>query len=127
MHEKFLFEYAVIRVVPKVEREEFLNVGIILYSKEQRFLQVQYTINENRIKALNEKTDIDEIRAYLAAFEKICQGSKDGGPIALLDMPSRFRWLTAQRSTIIQTSRVHPGFCSNPQEALNHLHAQLVV
>lgn len=127
MHEKFLFEYAVIRIVPKVEREEFLNVGIILYSKEQRFLQVQYTINENRIKALDEKTDIDEIHAYLAAFEKICQGSKDGGPIALLDMPSRFRWLTAQRSTILQTSRVHPGFCSNPQEALNRLHAQLVV
>ena len=127
MPEKYLFEYAVIRMVPKVEREEFCNVGIIVYCKEQRFLQTLYTINENRVKALDEKADIPEIRAYLQAFERICQGAKDAGPIAQLDMPSRFRWLTAQRSTILQTSRVHPGFCSNPQEALVKLHDQLVI
>jgi hypothetical protein len=127
MHEKFLFEYAVIRIVPKVEREEFLNVGIIVFCKAQRFLQVMYSINEKRLTALNDKTDINEINAYLQAFEKICQGAKDGGPIAQLDMPARFRWLTAQRSTILQTSRVHPGFCHNPQEALVRLHAQLVL
>jgi len=127
MPEKYLFEYAVIRMVPKVEREEFCNVGIIVYCKEQRFLQTLYTINENRVKALDEKADIPEIQAYLQAFERICQGAKDAGPIAQLDMPSRFRWLTAQRSTILQTSRVHPGFCSNPQEALVKLHDQLVI
>ena len=127
MQEKYLFEYAVIRMVPRVEREEFCNVGIILFSKEQKFLQAMHTVNEKKVKALDEKADIAEIQAYLQAFEKICLGAKDGGPIAQLDMPSRFRWLTAQRSTILQTSRVHPGFCSNPQEALKRLHEQLVL
>lgn len=127
MHEKFLFEYAVIRIVPKVEREEFCNVGIILYCKEQKFLQTMHTVNEPRLRALDEKADIPEIQSYLQAFEKICKGEKDGGPIAQLDMPSRFRWLTAQRSTILQTSRVHPGFCGNPQQALIRLHDQLVL
>jgi hypothetical protein len=127
MHEKFLFEYAVIRIVPKVEREEFCNVGIILYCKEQKFLKTMHTVNESRLRALDEKADIPEIQSYLQAFEKICKGEKDGGPIAQLDMPSRFRWLTAQRSTILQTSRVHPGFCSNPQQALIRLHDQLVL
>jgi hypothetical protein len=127
MQEKYLFEYAVIRIVPKVEREEFCNVGIILYSKEKKFLGVMHTVNEARLRALDEKADIPEIQSYLQAFEKICKGDKDGGPIAQLDMPSRFRWLTAQRSTILQTSRVHPGFCSNPQEALERLHRQLVL
>jgi hypothetical protein len=127
MQEKYLFEYAVIRIVPKVEREEFCNVGIILFCKAQKFLQTMHTVNEKRLRALDEKADIPEIQSYLHAFEKICKGEKDGGPIAQLDMPSRFRWLTAQRSTILQTSRVHPGFCSNPQEALIRLHEQLVL
>jgi hypothetical protein len=127
MHEKYLFEYAVIRIVPKVEREEFLNVGIILYCKDQRFLQTMYTLNEERLRALDANADIDEIKAYLQAFEKISRGAREGGPIAQLDIASRFRWLTAQRSTILQTSRVHPGFCKNPQEALIRLHEQLVL
>jgi hypothetical protein len=127
MHEKYLFEYAVIRMVPKVEREEFCNVGIILYCKELKFLQTLYTVNEKRVLALDEKADIPEIQAYLQAFDRICRGDKSAGPIAQLDMPSRFRWLTAQRSTILQTSRVHPGFCSDPQAALTRLHEQLVL
>jgi hypothetical protein len=127
MQEKFLFEYAVIRIVPKVEREEFCNVGIILYCREKKYLKTRHTINDNRLKSLDEKIDIPEIQAYLQAIEKICQGAKDGGPIAQLDMPSRFRWLTAQRSTILQTSRVHPGFCADPQQALERLHEQLVL
>lgn len=127
MQEKYLFEYAVIRIVPKVEREEFFNVGIILFCKEQKFLQTMYTVNDDRIKAMDEKADIPEINAYLQAFEKICKGVKEGGPIAQLDMASRFRWLTAQRSTILQTSKVHPGFCQNPQQALIRLHEQLVL
>ena len=127
MQEKFLFEYAVIRIVPRVEREEFCNVGIILYCKEKKFLQTMHTVNETRLRALDKKADIPEIQTYLQAFEKICKGEKEGGPIAQLDMPSRFRWLTAQRSTILQTSRVHPGFCSDPQQAIKHLHDQLVL
>ena len=127
MQEKFLFEYAVIRIVPRVEREEFCNVGIILYCKEKKFLQTMHTVNEIRLRSLDEKADIPEIQTYLQAFEKICKGEKEGGPIAQLDMPSRFRWLTAQRSTILQTSRVHPGFCADPQRALIRLHEQLVL
>lgn len=127
MQEKYLFEYAVIRIVPKVEREEFLNVGIIVYCKEQQFLQTMYTLNENRLRALDATADIAEIKNYLHAFENISKGVKEAGPIAQLDMASRFRWLTAQRSTIIQTSRVHPGFCKNAQEALERLHEQLVL
>jgi hypothetical protein len=127
MPEKFLFEYAVIRIVPKVEREEFVNVGIILYCRDQKFLQTMYTLNENRLRALSPDVDLPEIKAYLDAFEKISRGAKEGGPIAQLDIASRFRWLTAQRSTILQTSRVHPGFCANPHEALVRLHEQLVI
>ena len=77
MQEKYLFEYAVIRLVPRVEREEFCNVGIILFSKEKKFLQTMHTINENRLKALDEKIDIPEIQTYLLAIEKICQGAKN--------------------------------------------------
>src|SRR5437868_2309403 len=127
MQEKDLFEYAVIRIVPRVEREEFCNVGIILYCKEKKFLQTMHTVNETRLRSLDVKADIPEIQTYLQAFEKICKGEKEGGPIAQLDMPSRFRWLTAQRSTILQTSLVHPGFCADPQRALIRLHEQLVL
>ena len=127
MPEKYLFEYAVIRIVPKVEREEFVNVGIILYCRDLKFLQTIYTLSEERLKALAPDTDLHEIKAYLDAFEKISRGARDGGPIAQLDIASRFRWLTAQRSTVLQTSRVHPGFCANPQQALVRLHEQLVL
>ena len=127
MPEKYLFEYAVIRIVPKVEREEFVNVGIILYCRDLKFLQTIYTLSEERLKALAPDTDLPEIKAYLDAFEKISRGAREGGPIAQLDIAARFRWLTAQRSTVLQTSRVHPGFCANPHEALVRLHEQLVL
>jgi hypothetical protein len=127
MQGKQLFEYAVIRVVPRVEREEFLNVGIILFSKQQKFLQCIYQLNEERLRAICPTTDIAEIEEHLRSFERICMGSADGGPIAKLDMPSRFRWLTATRSTVVQTSKVHPGFCADLEEALMKLQAQLVL
>ena len=127
MQENHLFEYAVIRVVPKVEREEFLNVGVVLYCRQQKFLQVLYTVNEERIRTFCSQLDIEELKQYLHAFEQISLGTKDGGPIAKLDLASRFRWLTATRSTVVQTSRVHPGFCADPQKALVRLHEQLVL
>ena len=126
MQGKHLFEYAVIRVVPMVEREEFLNVGIILYSKEEKFLQCLYTIDEARLKTFNDTVDISEVTKHLSAFERICKADKDSGPIGKLDIASRFRWLTATRSTVVQTSKVHSGFCANLSEALKKLHAQLV-
>ena len=127
MQEKHLFEYAVIRIVPQVEREEFLNVGVILFSKQAKFLQTLFEVNEERLRAFCSNIDIAEIRRHLLAFERISNGAKDGGPMAALDMPSRFRWLTATRSTIIQTSKVHPGFCANLPATLQNLHAQLVL
>ncbi|MVN21736.1 DUF3037 domain-containing protein [Mucilaginibacter arboris] len=122
-----LFEYAVIRVVPRVEREEFLNVGVILYCAKQKFLQCQVTLNEERIRAFAADLDLEELKEHLYSFEKICLGGKQGGPIGLLDAASRFRWLTAMRSTVVQSSRVHPGLCANPQEMLVRLHEQLVL
>jgi hypothetical protein len=127
MQEKHLFEYAVIRVVPMVEREEFINVGIILYSKQDKFLQCMYSLNEERLRSLSDTIDITEIEQHLQAFERICKGTKASGPIGQLDIASRFRWLTATRSTVVQTSKVHSGFCENLQEALKKLHAQLVL
>lgn len=125
--QQHLFEYAVIRIVPRVEREEFLNTGIVLYCKQQKFLKTRFTINEDRVRCLNIDTDIEEIKEHLDAFEKIAAADTNGGPIAKLDLPSRFRWLTATRSTIIQASKIHVGFCSDLELALNKLHEQLVL
>ncbi|WP_266205342.1 DUF3037 domain-containing protein [Pontibacter kalidii] len=127
MQEKHLFEYAVIRAVPRVEREEFLNVGVILFCSSKGFLQTKYALNENRLCAFFPGIDLQELRERLCAFEKVCAGRKEGGPIGQLGTASRFRWLTANRSTIVQTSQVHPGLCDNPQETLDRLFEQLVL
>lgn len=122
-----LFEYAVIRVVPRVEREEFLNVGVILYSRRPAFLGLRYHLDEPRLLALFPGTDIAEVREHLRAFEAIAKGTATHSPIARLDAVSRFRWLTARRSTVLQCSVVHPGNCGDPAEALDRLFRQMVV
>jgi hypothetical protein len=127
MQGKHLFEYAIIRIVPRVEREEFLNVGIVLYCKDRKYLDAKYSVNKERIAALCAEIDCNEIDEHLRSFEKIARGDKDGGSIGALDLPSRFRWLTATRSTVIQTSKVHPGFTEDPQSTLEKLYAQLVL
>ena len=127
MQENHLFEYAIIRVVPMVEREEFLNAGVILYCRQQKFLQMKFTIDEKRLLALCPKSEPEELRSHLQAFERISLGKPDAGPIAALDMASRFRWLTAKRSTIVQTSVVHPGLCKDAGETLERLYRQLVL
>jgi hypothetical protein len=115
MQEMNLFEYAVIRIVPRVEREEFLNVGVILYCSKQKFLQTKSHLNANRLSALcGDSVDVEELEQNLSAFAKISVGGKEGGPIGELDLASRFRWLTATRSTVLQTSKVHPVFCIDP-------------
>jgi hypothetical protein len=127
MPAKHLFEYAVLRVVPRVEREEFLNVGVILYCSSQGFLQATCELNETRLLAFaGTSLDLTDVHERLRSFERICQGRATGGPIGQLAIASRFRWLTAQRSTIIQTSPVHPGLCENAADTLARLHAQLV-
>lgn len=127
MQENLLFEYAVIRVVPRVEREEFLNVGVILYCAKQKFLETLFEINENKTNCLFPGTDIKEIEDHLKTFEKICRGDVDGGPISKLSSAERFRWLTATRSTILQTSNVHPGFTKDAGETLQKLFLQVVL
>jgi len=126
MPEKHLFEYAVIRAVPRVEREEFLNVGVILYCAGQGFLQTVFELNTERLRAFSAQLDVQELEERLRAFQRICTGGAEGGTIGRLPLAARFRWLTAARSTVVQTSPVHPGLCENPGEMLARLHAQLV-
>ncbi|RXK86973.1 DUF3037 domain-containing protein [Filimonas effusa] len=126
MPENILFEYAVIRVVPRVEREEFMNVGVIVFCKRPAFLRMRYQVNESRLLALDPALDIAELRSYLQAFEAVALGQCSTSVISKLDAASRFRWLTATRSTILQTSRVHPGLCQLPEVTLNQLFEELV-
>ena len=127
MQEKHLFEYAVIRVVPRVEREEFMNVGVILYCRGLGFLQTVYLLNEERLLSFSKDLDIQELQERLQAFERICKGRSEGGPIGQMSIAERFRWLTAARSTVVQTSAVHPGLCTDAQSMLDHLYTQLVL
>jgi len=121
MPDQQLIEYAVLRIVPRVEREEFLNVGVILFCKRPEFLGVRFELDATRIFALFPGTDIECLQASLDALKMIAAGEDAGGPIARLDAPGRFRWLTATKSTMLQTSKVHPGLCVNPDEMLDSL------
>jgi hypothetical protein len=127
MQEKHLFEYAVIRLVPRVEREEFLNVGVVLYCADQKFLQAMFALNEPRIMALSNNINVAQVEGYLSAFRQICLGDINAGPIGKLPIAERFRWLTATRSTVVQTSGVHPGLCTDAQEMLLNLYTRLVL
>lgn len=124
---KHLYEYAVIRFVPRVEREEFLNVGIILFSKGAKYLNCKCHINTEKLKLFPCELEMEEIESNLKAFEKICSGSKEGGAIAQWETPDRFRWLTAQRSSSLQTSRPHNGFSNDLDATLERLFEELVL
>ncbi|MFK7773573.1 MAG: DUF3037 domain-containing protein [Saprospiraceae bacterium] len=121
-----VFEYAFIRFVPKVEREEFMNIGVILYSKRKKYLGVKYHLDNARLKVFSRDTDLEEFSNYLKSWDLICQGAEQGGKIAQLDLAGRFRWLTASRSTIIQHSQVHNGICENPALMLESLFEKYV-
>lgn len=127
MPEKHLFEYAIIRVVPCVERQEFLNVGVIVYCRAQGFLRTRFALNEARLRAFSANLNLDELTGRLQAFERICAGKAEGGPIGKLSIAERFRWLTSTRSTVVQTSPVHPGLCTTAAETLDKLFEQLVL
>jgi len=126
MPDKHVFEYAVLRVVPRVEREEFINVGVIVYCRGLGFLQTRYALPEARLRAFAAELDPQELTERLRAFERICQGRPEGGTIGQLTPAERFRWLTATRSTVVQTSPVHPGLCDDGPAMLARLYAQLV-
>ena len=126
MQDKHLYEYAVIRVVPKIEREEFVNVGIVLFSKKENFLEVRYHLHSEKIQLLSPDTDLEQIEENLLSFEKIAKGGADGGRIAEMDTASRFRWLTAVRSSCIQTTRPHSGLSPDLNTTLDKLYQDLV-
>ncbi len=121
MPDHYTYDYAIIRIVPKVEREEFVNVGVIVSCPARRFLEARVELDEQRLKALDATLDLETIRAHLETFPAICAGGKQAGPIGRLSQRERFHWLIAPRSTIIQTSPAHTGCCKDPAAALEHL------
>jgi hypothetical protein len=116
-----VFEYTVVRLVPRVEREEFINVGVILFCKAARFLDARIALDEDRVRALAPGVDLDELRSHLAVIPAVCRGGPEAGPIGELDQAERFRWLASPRSTVIQTSPVHSGETDDPVRELDHL------
>ncbi len=121
MHDHYTYDYAIIRIVPKVEREEFINVGVIVSCPGREFLEALIELDEQRLLALDSTADVESIRAHLATIPAICAGGDEAGPIGRLSQRERFHWLVAPRSTIIQTSPVHTGRCKNPTAVLEHL------
>jgi hypothetical protein len=126
MLEYKLYEYAVIRLVPKVEREEFFNIGLVMFSKKEKFIRVEFYLCPDKFKLMHSKLDYDDVIQNLESFQKIANGDKEGGPIALMDIPERFRWLTAVTSSVVQTSRPHPGKSKDLEKTFGKLFEELV-
>ena len=126
MRELVPFDYAVIRVVPWVEREEFVNTGVILSCPGRRFLEARIELDTRRLAALAPGFDAAPFRNSFDAIARICAGGDGAGPIGRLTQRERFHWLVAPRSTVIQTSPVHSGLCADPEETLDHLVATMV-
>lgn len=128
MQENFCtFDYATIRLVPRVEREEFFNVGVILSCPAQKFLESRIYLNEQKLKCFAPDVEPETVRHYLEIIPKICAGDADAGTIGKLSQRERFYWLTAPRSTIVQASPVHTGFCRDAGEMLKHLFEKMVL
>lgn len=127
MQDKVVYEYAVIRVVPRIEREEFVNIGLILFSKRKRFIKFDYVIHEDKIKGFCKEYDIEQLEQNMQSFAKICAGAKDGGPIAMLEADEKFRWITAIKSSSIQSSRPHPGFSDDLEKTFERLYKEMVL
>lgn len=126
MPENKIYEYAVIRLVPKVEREEFFNIGLIMFSKREKYIRFEFHICTEKFQSMKSKLEFDSISQNLSNFKHVASGEKEGGPIALLEIPERFRWLTAVRSSVIQTSRPHPGKTKDLDGTFDRLFEELV-
>lgn len=120
------FDYAVIRVVPRVEREEFINAGVVVFCLEKKFLAARVHLDEARLGALWPDADIELVQEHLRAVERICAGDEAGGPIARLSQRERFHWLTSPRSTMIQMGPVHTGTCDETDGLPDRLAKQFV-
>jgi len=121
------YDYAVLRVAPNVDREEFVNAGVVLHCAAHGFLKCRVHVDERRLQALWPALELDVIRQHLEAFPKICAGDADAGPIARLSRRERFQFLVAPRSTMIQVSPVHSGMCDAPETALDEIFERLVL
>jgi Protein of unknown function (DUF3037) len=121
------FDYAVIRIVPRVERAEFINAGVIVFARTLRYLDARAHLDLERLRSLFPEADITEIERYLSLIPKICAGGIGAGPIGELPQHERWHWLVAPKSTVIQTSEMHSGICTNPAEELEHLMKILVL
>ncbi len=127
MPERSAFEAAIIRLVPRPEREEFLNVGVIIFSPPHRFLEARYTLDEARVQALAPGlVDLEEVREHLEHLRRVAAGDPAAGPLSQLSQAERFHWLVAPRSTVIQVSPAHSGLCSDPARALEQLMDKMV-
>lgn len=122
----YLFEYCILRYVPRVERGEQINIGVVLYCKEAGFLDMRYRLDEGRVRAFYPAADTDLLCLHLRSIALICKGDPEAIGIASMDQSFRFRWVAANRSTIIQTSPIHPGLCDDPAEKLDQLYEDLV-
>jgi len=120
------YSYAIVRVVPRVERGEQLNVGIILFARTLNFLEARLDLDDKRLRAVAPELDLTLIKRHLAAIEAVCAGSPEGGPIAAQPPSARFHWVTAPRSTVVQTSPIHVGYAEDPSAALEELLDALV-
>jgi hypothetical protein len=120
------FSYAVVRVVPNIEREEFLNAGLILFSRPHRFILARTHLDETRLRDLAANGDVEGVRGQLDLFERIAAGDAGAGPIARLSPSERFHWLTAPRSTAVQPGPIHTGVTDDPRATFEHLFAVLV-
>lgn len=127
MQDKVIYEYAVIRLVPQVEREEFMNIGVILFSKRKKYLGIKYFVDHKKIQAFTDEIEVEMIEKYLEAWKWVCEGKEQGGPIGKMELASRFRWLVASRSTIIQSSKTHPGICIDPDKVLQTIFERYVL
>lgn len=121
-----VFDYATIRVVPRVEFEEFINAGVVVHCSTRRYLGCRVALDAARLLALDPNADVETIRRHLHAFVRVCQGDLGAGPIARLPVAERFHWLTGPRNTIIQTSAVHSGLTEDPESILPKLLLRLV-
>lgn len=124
MLERVPFDYSIIRVVPRVERGEGVNAGVVVFCRSRRFLEARINLDRPRLLALDAAIDCDDVEAHLRAILQICHGGRNTGPIGALPQPDRWYWLVAPRSTIIQPSLVHSGLCVDPTTTLNRLAAR---
>ena len=121
------FDYALLRVVPRVERQEFINAGVVVYCPERKYLGARIHLNRDRLKALSPEVDEALVRQHLEAIERICSGDPEAGAIAKLSQRERFHWLTAPRSTIVEPSPVHTGVCHETGGLLERLEKQFLL